>query len=138
MIEICGEKYTKDEARMMNPLVLAYIGDTVFDLFVRTSLLKSGKAGKLHNMAAKRVCAKAQAETVRKIMDKLSEEENEIFIRGRNAKSNTVPKNAAVADYHMASGFEALVGYLYLTGNDERLKEIMHYVTEEEIADCER
>lgn len=138
MIEICGEKYTKEEARMMNPLVLAYIGDTVFDLFVRTSLLKNGKAGKLHNMAAKRVCAKAQADTARKICSDFSDEENEIFIRGRNAKPSTVPKNAVVADYHMASGLEALVGYLYLTGNNTRLQEIMRYVNGEGISDSER
>ena len=135
MIEICGKKYTKEEAGMLNPLVLAYIGDTVFDLFVRTSLLKCGKAGRLHCLAAKMVCAKAQAEVIKKIIPELTEQEHDIFLRGRNAKSPTVPKNADVQDYRMASGFEALVGYLYITGQDERLREIMAYVTQEGAAE---
>ena len=129
MISICGEKFTPAQARMLNPLVLAYVGDSVFDLFVRTSLLKSGKAGKLHMLSAKMVCAKAQANVIKELLPDLSEEETEIFMRGRNAKTATVPKNADVADYHMATGFEALIGYLYITGEDERLRQLMSAVT---------
>ena len=131
MIDICGQRYSEDDAKRLNPLVLAYVGDSVFDLFVRTSLLGCGKAGKLHILSAGKVCAKAQAEVIKRLLPELSEAEHEIFMRGRNAKSTTVPKNADVADYHMATGFEALVGYLYLTGSDDRLKEIMSAVTAE-------
>ena len=129
MIDICGKKYSEDDAKRLNPLVLAYVGDSVFDLFVRTSLIGSGKAGKLHLLSAQKVCAKAQADVIKEILPDLSETETEIFMRGRNAKTPTVPKNAEVADYHMATGFEALIGYLYLTANDERLKQLMSFVT---------
>ena len=132
LIDICGRRYSEEEAARLNPLVLAYVGDSVFDLFVRTSLIGCGKAGRLHLLSADRVCARAQAEVIKELLPTLSEEEKEIFMRGRNAKTATVPRNAEVADYHMATGFEALVGYLYITGNDDRLKEIMRSVTERE------
>ena len=131
MIDICGKRYSEEEARRLNPLVLAYVGDSVFDLFVRTSLIGCGKAGRLHLLSADRVCARAQADVIKNLLPGLSAEEAGIFTRGRNAKTPTVPKNAEVADYHMATGFEALVGYLFLTGNDDRLREIMGAVTGE-------
>jgi ribonuclease-3 family protein len=81
-------------------------------------------AGKLHKEAVKYVKAQAQAESIKAIMETLSEEELWVFKRGRNAKSATVPKNADVNDYRLATGFEALIGYLYLEGKTERLAEI--------------
>lgn len=117
----------KQEAAGKNALVLAYIGDTVFDLYVRSAIIKEkkGTVNALNQMACKMVNAKAQAESVQKIMDELSEEELDIFKRGRNAKSSTTPKNMTVGDYKKATGLEALVGYLFLCGEYRRLDEIM-------------
>ena len=118
----------------LSPLVLAYIGDTVYDLYVRTKLIYERDDGPhaLHMRAVSYVCAKAQAEAFLRIEDKLSEEEMRIFKRGRNAKKLTVPKNADVADYHTASGLEALIGYLYLAERQERLQELLSLATDTE------
>ena len=115
------------EPRLMSPLVLAYIGDTVYDLYVRTQLLLTcdATAHGLHVMATKRVCAKAQAEAVQRILPTLTEEEQYIFRRGRNSHMGTVPKHAQMSDYRAATGLEALLGYLYLKGEDDRLNELM-------------
>ena len=109
-----GEK----QARMKPPLVLAYIGDTVYDLYARVSRIKSSGAGvgALH-----RVNAGAQAEAADRIMDMLTEQERDVFRRGRNAKVATTPKNMSVADYHKATGLEAVIGYLYLSGEKNRI-----------------
>ena len=111
------------EAARIAPLTLAYIGDSVFDLYVRTTLVldKAGNTGRLHNKSSGVVNARAQAVFAHSIEDSLSEEESDIFRRGRNAKSATVPKNMSVADYRYATAVEALVGYLYLTGQTERI-----------------
>lgn len=111
----------------MSPLVLAYIGDTVYDLFVRTMLVESTtlSAHGLHMRAAKLVCAAAQSRAFLRIEQFLSEEEMSVFKRGRNAHMGTVPKNAEIIDYRRATGLEALIGYLYLLGRDERLSELM-------------
>lgn len=108
---------------MMPPLALAYIGDCVYELYVRERLLASGitSVRQLHDKAVNYVNAKGQAERLKKIMDLLTEEELDIIKRGRNAKSTTVPKNADVLDYRYATGLEALIGYLYLNGNVSRL-----------------
>ncbi|WP_218915180.1 Mini-ribonuclease 3 [Caldanaerobius polysaccharolyticus] len=108
---------------MMPPLALAYIGDCVYELYVREKLLSSGitSVRQLHDKAISYVNAKGQAERLKKIMDLLTEEERDIIKRGRNAKSATVPKNANVLDYRYATGLEALIGYLYLSGNVNRL-----------------
>ena len=115
------------EPRLMSPLVLAYIGDTVYDLYVRTQLLLTcdATAHGLHVMATKRVCARAQAEAVQRILPTLSEDEQYIFRRGRNSHMGTVPKHAQMSDYRAATGLEALLGYLYLKGEDDRLNELM-------------
>ncbi|MBR5291509.1 MAG: ribonuclease III [Clostridia bacterium] len=115
------------EPRLMSPLVLAYIGDTVYDLYVRTQLLLTcdATAHGLHVMATKRVCAKAQAEAVQRILPTLSDDEQYIFRRGRNSHMGTVPKHAQMSDYRAATGLEALLGYLYLKGEDDRLNELM-------------
>ena len=107
------------DARQVSPLVLAYIGDTIYDLFVRTLLVErtDATAHKMHLQAAKHVCAAAQAEASRRILPLLSEEECTIFKRGRNAHMGTVPKHAQIADYRAATGL--------LSGADTRLAELM-------------
>ncbi len=112
----------------MPALTLAYLGDTIFDLYVRTSLAQTQylKVHALHLEAAKRVCAKGQAQAYRCIETQLSEEEQAAFRRGRNAHSATVPKHADVRDYRVATGLEALLGHLYLLGRDARIGELMH------------
>ena len=119
---------TTKQARELNPLVLAYIGDGVHTLYVRLQELAktTGKADKLHKAVTSRVKAEAQAKSMQAILPLLSEEENDIFHRARNAHSHSMAKNATVVDYRMATGFEALVGYLYLTGQDERLKFLLN------------
>ena len=121
------EPITKEAARQMNPLVLAYMGDTVYDLYVRTSLVMEGRgnAGTLHRLSSGQVNARSQAQVARRIFEDLEEDEKGIFMRGRNAKSATVPKNMSVADYRQATALEAVVGYLYLTGQMEKLEDIM-------------
>ncbi len=108
-------------------LNLAYVGDTVYDLYVRTLLLCKSEAGahELHLAAAKLVCAAGQARAFRRIEQLLTEEEAAIFHRGRNSHSASVPKNSSVADYRIATGLESLIGWLYLSGRDERLDELM-------------
>ncbi len=109
------------------PLTLAYLGDTLFDLYVRTWLVyvSDATAHNLHMRAISFVCAKAQAEALRRIEDMLTEEERAVFRRGRNAHMGTVPKNASIADYRAATGFEALLGFLYLKGDDARIGVLM-------------
>ena len=118
------------DPRQMSPLVLAYIGDTVYDLFVRTLLLERSDATAhgMHIEAAKRVCAAAQAEAFRRVEPLLTEEE----LAGRNAHMGTVPKNARIADYRAATGLEALLGYLYLSGQDARLASLVRAALAEE------
>lgn len=108
-------------------LTLAYVGDTVYDLFVRTYLLDACDAPVhvLHNLSAKMVCAKGQATAFHHISPLLTEEELAAFKRGRNAHSGTIPKNAKVTEYRIATGLEALLGFLYLSGADERLHTLM-------------
>ena len=108
-------------------LNLAYIGDTVFDLYVRTMLVSDvdARVHELHLMSAKHVCAGGQAQAFRRIEPMLSEEELGIYKRGRNSHMGTVAKNASIADYRTATGLEALIGYLFLCGKDDRLTELM-------------
>ena len=122
-------EFTKDEARMLNPLQLALVGDGVYEVFIRNYILSSNSelsAHKMHKEAIGYVKAKSQSLAMHKLEDELTEEELYIFKRGRNTKSATVPKNADVRDYRMATGFESLVGYIYLIGNKERLSYIMN------------
>ncbi len=120
-------KLTATDIRMLNPLVLAYIGDSVYDTYIRTLLVTGGSAhvAKLHKMSVAFVKAKAQADILNRINEMLTEEEQDVVRRGRNTKSGTVPKNADIADYRQATGFEALLGFLYLTGETGRLMEIL-------------
>lgn len=123
------KEFTEKEARLLNPLQLALVGDGVYELFIRNSILSNNlelSAHKIHVKAIGYVKAKSQSIIMHEIEDKLTENESYIFKRGRNAKSATVPKNADVRDYRMATGFEALVGYLYLIGDTERLEFIFN------------
>ena len=116
-----------EDVRMLSPLVWAYVGDNVYELFVRTNLVNesNAKPHKLHIEAIKYVKAENQAKILEKITPNLSEEELEIVRRGRNTENHHLPKNANCADYSYSTGFEALIGFLYLTKQDERLSQIL-------------
>jgi len=115
------------EVKLMPPLTWAYIGDCVYELYIRTKLVNETKLKphELHIKAIGYVKAKAQAEILKNIYDKLTEEEKDIVRRGRNAENHHLPKNANVQEYMYSTAFEALIGYLYLTKQNERLKEIL-------------
>lgn len=127
MTEIIRREKEIEEVKLMPPLVWAYVGDCVYELFIRMQLVNTTKLNphKLHIEAIKYVKAKAQAETLAKIYDNLTEEEKDIVRRGRNAQNHHLPKNTELADYTHATAFEALIGYLYLTKQDERLNKIL-------------
>ncbi len=118
---------SQKEINSYSPLTLAYLGDAVFEIVVRTIIVekKSGTVKSLHRQSSSLVNAKAQAELMARIMNILTEEEISIFKRGRNAKSHSVAKNADIHDYRTATGFEALMGYLYLKGEMQRLLELI-------------
>lgn len=125
-----------NEIYQLSPLVLAYIGDSVFEVFIRTILIKTeGNAPvhRLHKRSTDFVKAKAQSDIIHRISGKLSQEELEIVRRGRNAKSGTIPKNADVIEYKYATGFESLLGYLYLKKDFARLIYILKMSIGEEI-----
>lgn len=111
------------DIRTYSPLTLAYIGDGVFDLVIRSVVVGKGntRANQLHKRTSQIVKAHTQAEMIEYLKDYLTEEEADVYRRGRNAKSPTMAKNATMADYRKATGLEALVGYLYLTDRFERL-----------------
>ena len=114
------------DPKQMSPLSLAFVGDAVFELFVREKLVCAGNCPvkTLHRRAVEQVCCQAQAQAAagQRLFDSLTPEEQDIFRRGRNAHVNHVPKNAEPADYHAATALEALVGYLYLKGDLSRLQ----------------
>jgi len=111
----------------LHPLVWAYVGDAVYELYVRTHLLARGvlKPGDLQRAAVAYVSARGQARVVHRLLPLLSEEEAAVLRRGRNAKSGTIPKNARVSEYRLSTGLESLFGYLYLTGQEGRLRELI-------------
>ncbi len=116
------------DPRGYSPLALAYIGDTLFDLYIRTRILEQGnrRVTDMHRLAVGYVRAESQAEMARFLeAEVLDPEETDVFKWGRNAKVNTHPKWASLLDYHLATGFETLLGYLYLDGRQERLEEIL-------------
>ena len=110
-----------------SPLVLAYMGDAVYELLIREHIVKrtSRQVHLLHREAVHYVRAESQAEAVRALLPELSGAEAAVVRRGRNTHSNTVPKNASVIDYRMATGFEALIGCLWLSGEKERARELV-------------
>ena len=123
---------TEKEAQSVNGLTLAYIGDAVHSLYVRHQLATSlpFKASELHRLASSRVNAHEQAILAENLFDSLTEEEQAIYLRGRNSKSHHKAKNQSGADYRKATGFEAVLGYLYLVGNTERICELLGEVYE--------
>ena len=121
------------EIRGISNLGLAHIGDCVYELMVRSSLICSGRStsGGLHKETVKYVSAPAQAAAVEKILPILTDEERDVYRRGRNTRVNSVPKNADISQYHAATGLEALFGWLYLNARHERLNELFAIIMEE-------
>ncbi len=116
------------EVNLMSPLVWAYVGDSVYELFIRTHLVETTKLKphKLHIETIKYVKAKAQADILERLQEGLTDKEKEIVRRARNAENHHLPKNADPADYMHATAFEGLIGYLYLSEQKERLEEILN------------
>lgn len=128
MIELINRERDVSDVNTMSPLTWAYIGDGVYELFVRTHLVNKTKMKPhmLHLESIKYVKAEAQVKILKRIQDTLTNEEKNIVRRGRNAENHHLPKNATVEEYSYSTAFEALIGYLYLTKQDERLKEILN------------
>lgn len=128
-----GRPLDKNKARQLGALELAYIGDCVYECCVRSRLVLNGggRMKALHRAAVSCVRASYQAGALRRLEGMLSEEEQGVCRRARNAQSGSMPKHADPADYHAATAFEALVGYLYLSGQDERLEQIVDAALDE-------
>ncbi len=126
MEDLIERAKSPEEINMLSPLTWAYVGDCIYELYIRTDLVNKTKLKphKLHIETIKYVKAKAQADILKRIEENLTEKELEIVRRGRNAENHHLPKNADPADYMYSTAFEGLIGYLYLTKQDERLKEI--------------
>lgn len=122
------EVMSKERANNLNPIVLAFVGDAVYSLFVRERLTfySDCKTGELNKLAVKEVNASAQAQSFKQIEDLLTEEEKNIFKRGRNAKKTTRSKSASILEYNISTGFEAVLGYLYLIGEKDRLNFLLN------------
>ena len=125
-----NECMSRERARQISPVVLAFVGDAVQSLYVRESLVFSSdyKTGELQRLSAARVSAHGQAELLAAIEPRFTEEERDIFLRGRNAKKPTKSKNASVQEYVRSTGLEAVLGFLYLTGAYERIGELLSEV----------
>ena len=121
-----------EEINQLSPLVWAYVGDSIYEAFIRVNLVNksNAKPHKLHIESIKYVKAKSQADILKKLKNYLTEKELEIVRRGRNVQNHHIAKNANIADYTMSTAFEALIGYLYLTKQDERLKEVCNLCLE--------
>ena len=132
MIDYFSATLPDDELRAMSSIGLAHLGDAVYELLVRTYLCVHGKAtGKgLHRATVALVCAPKQAELSEKILPLLTEEERDVFRRGRNANVHTIPHSAERAEYRKATALEALLGYLYLRGEKERVNELFAVMME--------
>ena len=126
---------SKEEAKQLNPVVLAFVGDAVYSLYVREKLVFSsgGKAADFQRTASKVVSAHGQSELLEKLLPLFTEEEAEaeIFRRGRNAKKGTKSKSASVAEYNRSTGFEAVLGFLYVAGERGRIDELLGTDTED-------
>lgn len=123
------------EAKQLSPLNLAFIGDCIYEILVRETLVAQANrpVNDLHRESVKFVSAKAQTQAYEKIKDLLTEEETAQFKRGRNAKAGHLPKSATGAEYHTATGIEALFGYLYLTEQTDRIKELFTVIIKNEL-----
>ncbi len=117
----------KERAKNLSPVTLAFLGDAVYSLYVREKLVLSVdlKAGQLQNLTSKQVSAHGQSELLERLIPLFTEEESDVYRRGRNAKKPTKSKNASVAEYNRSTGFEAVIGYLYLTGQYERIEKLL-------------
>ena len=126
-MELINREKVEADINMLSPLTWAYVGDAVYELYIRTNLVNNTKLKphKLHLESIKYVKAKAQAELLKKLEEVLTDEEKDIVRRARNAENHHLPKNADPADYMYSTAFEGLIGYLYLTKKDERLAEIL-------------
>ena len=123
---------TNVEAKQVNPVTLAFLGDAVYTLWVREKLVKSGagKPSDLQRLSAKIVSAHGQSAFLEQVLPMLTEEEMDVFKRGRNAKKPTKSKSATAAEYNRSTGFEAVLGFLHLTGQTERLEELLSTIDE--------
>ena len=121
---------TIQSPRQMSPLTLAFLGDAVFELLVRQHIVSSGSmpVGKLHAKAVEYVCATAQSQAMEILGQALTEREQEMFRRGRNANGNHIPRNANPKEYRAATGLETLFGYLYLNGETQRITELFSLI----------
>lgn len=131
IFRMVNEALTGEDIAMLSPLQLAYIGDAVYELLVRTYILDNDfNVNQLHKKATKYVKANAQSEIIHYIEKYLNPEEIHIVKRGRNAKTNTSPKNSNIIDYKYATGFESLFGYLYLTEQYDRILNLFNIIKE--------
>ena len=121
-----------EETKQMNPVTLAFLGDAVYALWVRERLVRfgDGKLSELNRTAANVLSARGQSAFLERVLPLLTQEEEEIFRRGRNAKKPTKSKHATAAEYNRSTGFEAVLGFLHLTGNDERVDELLSMMDE--------
>ncbi len=129
-----GNCADKIKVQQINATTLAYLGDSVYEVYIREHLINSGnyKVDKLHKVATKYVSAKAQSMIITKLRasEFLTEEEESVYKRGRNRHTNTLPKNTSPMTYKEATGFESLIGYLYMVGQNDRLAEIINKAIE--------
>ena len=129
-LPILPSPITEASASAMNALVLAFVGDAVYTLYMRgeLSLSSTAKAGELHRRAAAEINAGKQARNMEALLPHLSEAETAVYKRARNSKTSRAAKNMDVIDYRKATGLEAVIGYLYLSGQDERLRELCQII----------
>ena len=120
----------EEQLKKLSPSVFAFVGDAVYGLFVRTALADTNRSsGDLHALSVQLVNASAQSKAFHQIETYLTEEELDLFKRGRNFHTKSTPKNATVADYHTATGLECLFGYLYLSGQADRAKKLFDQIS---------
>lgn len=133
-------EFPQKKASQYSPLVLAYIGDSIYEVYVRTRVIAENPdmpAYKLHKQAIRYVKAQAQSNSIVELEDELTDDELAVYKRGRNAKSATIPKNADLIDYRRATGFESLIGYLYIKKEHDRLDFIMEKAYNSAIKPCD-
>ncbi len=139
LLETEGIMAQMDHPGRLSPLTLAFMGDAVYELLVRQQLTMQGSmpANALHKLAVEMVRCSAQAKAYRLLEEKLTEQELAILKRGRNSSSTKCPKNADPIEYRMATGVEALFGYLFLNGEEQRIRELFRLILEDTLADKE-
>ncbi len=129
-VEFTDIKLEKREINQYGPLALAFLGDVIYEKLVREYIILKGNmpVAKLHNLSVKKVCAEYQAKGVELIRDMLTEEEQDVLRRGRNATGITAPKHSTVAEYRTATSLECLFGYLHLAGQEKRIEELFDVI----------